>query len=147
MSTSTLEGQQNTSTGSVSKIWWQLSSTTGQGESGFWIKPTIALESGATRNFQFYADEIYHAGKRLSIWLRHIWLRGNHSTNIDRGGWASIDEIIQDEGFWMDVHRELLRHGHDHRKNSDFQTMQFSTTRRTCEDSQLWIFSCITEHG
>ena len=33
---------------------------------------------------QFYEDEIYHAGKRLSIWLRHEFLRGSHVTNIDR---------------------------------------------------------------
>ena len=86
----------------------------------FLDKTYHCLGKWGDKNCEFYVDEIYHAGKRLSIWLRHIWLRGNHSTNIDRGGWASIDEIMQDEGFWMDVHRELLRHGHDHRKDSAY---------------------------
>ena len=47
-------------------------------------------------------------------------MRGNYSTSVDRGGWASIDQIIQDEDFWRDVHRELLRHGHDHRKSLEY---------------------------
>ena len=71
------------------------------------------------KNCEFLGDEIYHAGKLLSIWLRHLWLRGNHTTNIDRGGWACIDEVIQDEEFWMDIHKELLRQGHNHRKDSN----------------------------
>ena len=86
----------------------------------FLDKSYHCLGKWGDKNCEFYGDEIYHAGKRLSIWLRHIWLRGSHSTNVDRGGWASIDQIIQDEDFWRDVHRELLRHGHDHRKNPDY---------------------------
>ena len=69
----------------------------------------------------FYDDEIYHAGKRLSIWLRHEFLTGSHVTNIDRGGWAPIDELVQDDDFWRDVHRELIKHGHDHRKGSGYR--------------------------
>ena len=69
------------------------------------------------RNCEFFTDEIYHARKRLSTWLRHTWMRGNHSTNINRGGWASVDEVIQDEDFWANVHKELLRQGHDHCKD------------------------------
>ena len=86
----------------------------------FLDKTYHCLGKWGDQNCEFYTDEIYHAGKRLSIWLRHIWLRGDQSTNVDRGGWASIDEIIQDEGFWMDVHRELLRNGHDHRKETRY---------------------------
>ena len=86
----------------------------------FLDKTYHCLGKWGDQNCEFYPDEIYHAGKRLSIWLRHIWLRGDHSANVDRGGWASIDEIIQDEGFWMDVHRELLRNGHDHRKETRY---------------------------
>ena len=68
----------------------------------------------------FYDDEIYHAGKRLSIWLRHEFLRGTHVTNIDRGGWAPIDELVQDEDLWKDVHRELIKHGHERRKHATY---------------------------
>ena len=64
----------------------------------------------------FYPDEIYHVGKRLSIWLRHELLRGGHATTIDRGGWASIDDLIQEEHFWYSVHRELVKQGYELRK-------------------------------
>ena len=69
----------------------------------------------------FYHDEIYHAGKRLSIWLRHEFLRGTHVTNIDSGGWAPIDELVQDEDFWKDVYRELIKHGHERRKRATYR--------------------------
>ena len=97
----------------------------------FLDKTYHCLGKWGDKNCEFYADEIYHAGKRLSIWLRHIWLRGNHSTNIDRGGWASIDEIIQDEDFWMNVHKELLRQGHDHRKVPDYAIFYDKENMRT----------------
>ena len=74
----------------------------------------------------FYDDEIYHAGRRLSIWLRHEFLRGSHVTNIDRGGWAPIDELVQDDDFWRDVHRELIKHGHEQRK---VQTTGYATIK------------------
>ena len=124
----------------------------GTGRVRFLDKTYHCLGKWGVKNCEFYTDEIYHAGKRLSIWLRHIRLRGNHSTNIDRGGWASIDEIIQDEGFWMDVHRELLRHGHDHRKNPDYsifydkENMRRQPTLDILMCHRTWLIALIIDN-
>ena len=104
------------------------------------------------KNCEFYADEIYHAGERLSVWLRHIWLRGNRSTNIDRGGWASIDEIIQDEDFWMNVHKELLHQGHEHRKIPDYaifydkENMRSQPTLDILMYHRTWLIALIIDN-
>ena len=44
-------------------------------------------------------------------------------TNIDRdrGGWAPVDELVQDEDFWKDVYRELIKHGHERRKHATYR--------------------------
>ena len=42
-------------------------------------------------------------------------------TNIDRGGWAPILELVQDDDFWRDVHCELIKHGHEHRKSPNYR--------------------------
>ena len=101
---------------------------------------------------EFYVDEIYHAGKRLSIWLRHIWLRGNRSTNIDRGGWANIDEVIQDEECWMDVHKELVRQGHKHREDPKFAICYDKEVMKTQPSSdelmyyRTWLIALIIDN-
>ena len=118
----------------------------------FLDKSYHCLGKWGDKNCEFYGDEIYHAGKRLSIWLRHIWLRGSHSANFGRGGWASIDQIIQDEGFWMDVHRELLRHGHDHRKNPDYaifydkENMRRQPTLDVLMYHRTWLIALIIDN-
>ena len=63
----------------------------------------------------FSHDEMCHIGKRLSIWLRHEFLRGGYQAKIDRGGWVPIDDIINESRFWENVYLELKKNGLRHR--------------------------------
>ena len=67
------------------------------------------------RECVFNNDEIYHIGKKLSIWLRHDFLKPWSRTPVDPAGWASVDDILYNDDFWWNVHMELARHGHGFR--------------------------------
>ena len=62
---------------------------------------------------------MYHIGKRLSIWLRHEFLRGGHKPQVDGGGWVPIDDIINENRFWESVYFEMKKNGFEHRATPD----------------------------
>ena len=55
---------------------------------------------------------LHDIGTRLSIWLRHEFLRGGYKAKIDRGGWVPMDDIINEDQFWENVYFELKKYGH-----------------------------------